>query len=361
MRSSGFWNMRAIAAEAYRNLASAEGRTLLLVLITAILVGSIAAAEVALVSKVTRFQQSFSEAGGYVLVVEAQTGIETASCKSLAEIDGIATSGGFRQSGHTALPQAVQTRLPLGTATSGFLATVDPAQQSHRTVVPDTAIGETIAKSFGITLNSTLHFADGVQQRVTDVLSSARNPSIGRAVIVVDDKYPTSDQCWVEVDRAVDEWAEDALLAMLAPIDTSSSVTRVVEAGDFAFNPIEEIRTRPQRIAWPFVGLLIAAVAWLTTWFRRSEFSIYRALGCGGMHIVALVLVEGFSVVIVGAAIGAAWGLALGSTVTGVSVDAELIRFALVVPLMTTSVALILTPIGALAASANILLLLKDR
>jgi hypothetical protein len=195
------WPVRALTVEAVRNLSAATARTGSLLLIVTLIIAGITVSEVAFLARADDHERQFSAAGGYVVIVEAPNDIDGSRCRTLEAVNGFASSGGVRQASRDALRKAPYSGLPLFRTTTGYLSILGARSYADEGVSSDIGVGETTASETGLVLGSIVSTVANRSGRVTHIVDSLRNESMGRALIVVDDQLEIVDECWAEAER----------------------------------------------------------------------------------------------------------------------------------------------------------------
>ncbi|MGK2965149.1 MAG: hypothetical protein ACSLFM_06040, partial [Tepidiformaceae bacterium] len=132
-----------------------------------------------------------------------------------------------------------------------------------------------------------------------------RNPQVARWALDVEPPSGIAAQCWVEMTRETYPSGLAALPAWFTSGDEPPNVIPYRRTDEFARDPAAEFAGRPQRLGWMVAGAMVVAMAWLMTWFRRSELGLYLALGTPRSAVVALLAAESWLLVMPAAV--AAW------------------------------------------------------
>lgn len=356
------WRIRDLIVDALRNLAGSPSRTLLLGVVAAGLIGALVFIELATTDDLLAFEKRFVDSGGNVVVAHSEEGLPADRCAALAAMPGIKRSGAVAPGPAVEVGQAPGTLFNTGTVTAGavelFTATPPPPISD---ITDRWVVGAAAADELGLTRDSWLAI-DNQQRQVGAVIDTAtRNPQIGRWILTIGPPTGTAQQCWIE-------YFPGATTGRIETIDTAFAgtpdavVTPWIRLDDFARNPIEELATRPQTNAWILAGLLLAAIAWITTWFRRSHIGLYRAVGTGPAALLILGTVEYGVPILIGAVAGSLWATAIWTaTTSGIPHHDQLIiayRTAASATLLATATAALLWPATAKESIAD---QLKDR
>ena len=133
------------------------------------------------------------------------------------------------------------------------------------------------------------------RELVTTVDPERRHPQVARWALEVVAPAGAMEQCWVEFTPG----AYDAGLASAGAVFATRAdppAARPYRGEDeFRRDAGADFRERPQGTGWVLGALLIGAVGWLMTWFRRPEIGLYLALGTRRMSLLFLSAVEGGS------------------------------------------------------------------
>lgn len=232
--------------------------------------------ELSFTADVKALEADFRAAGGYVAVVEGETGVGAGVCESLSAHPQVISAGGMRGGGEIRAASAPGTRFTRFEVTPGLVPIWDPDVKEISSG-PRYLVGEAAASELGLTSDGFVSTNEGQVVAVTVIDPSQRNQFASRAFL--DLTVPTGrlDQCWVEFRPRVFEGGLAWLPAVFA--EHQGQARRNVDRGQFATDPAQLLFNRPQRLGWMAIGAIATAVITLMALFRRSETAIYRAFG----------------------------------------------------------------------------------
>jgi hypothetical protein len=170
-------------------------------------------------------------------------------------------------------------------------------------------VGADAAQELGVVPGSWLGIEGTKPKQVGAVVDSEdRDPALNRWIAAVAAQIGLARECWVEFDAGVKTGRQETMFAMFTGPDVV--VQPVKRLDEFSRDPVGELAGRPQTIAWLYAGLLLALLGWLSSWFRRSDVGLYRAVGTGSPALLVIAAGEFVIPVVVGALGGALWALA---------------------------------------------------
>jgi hypothetical protein len=354
------WRLSSLARESLENVAANAIRASLLFVISGLLIGSIAYAELADVGDLRAFARDYREAGGFVAIARSERPFAAGPCAALAGHPDVLSSGAVLATSQQTFGSAPDSLFRTVTITEGIL----PVWSGSSAPAPSSAgsyiVGTAVASELGLKPGLHLLGPDGAIPVAQVIDTNRRNQEAVRAALTIAPPVGGTTECWAEFTPGAYEAGLAALPAVLATGDVEPNGIAYLRAGEFAVDLESELESRIQARGWPVVALLIAALFWIDAWFRRSEIGLYLAMSGGRSVVYVLVGVE--ALILIGASLvsGVTWAIAGQAIDSDVSWDA--VRIAMQSALQVALLALVLAPLGGLlVARANIASLLKDR
>lgn len=306
------WRLSDLLVDAVRNVTGARVRSALLALITAGLVGALVYTEFSTTDELLAFRDTFIDSGGNMFVAASEAGLASDRCAALASMEGVTGSAGIESGPPIETTAAPGTLFNTGGVTIGALGLFSSEPAGSATAVVDGwVIGASAASELGVTEGMWLAIGSATPRHVGTVIDAEiRNPRINRWIMTVQPPTGTVTECWIEFAAGVTSGRQETVNAVFADA-TNVIVVPWIRLDEFSRNPIAELAGRPQASAWIIAGLLIGAMGWLITWFRRSQIGLYRAVGTGPSALLVLGAVELGIPILSGALIGSLWAAAI--------------------------------------------------
>jgi hypothetical protein len=357
------WSFRALLGEALVNLRVNATRTLFLFAAVAVVCGSLALLELRQSSDLLDFQAGLVRSGGYVAVASVQGGISAAKCAALEGTPGVVAAGGVRSHGQATFATAPGVLFQSASITAGMVRTWDPAASREATspATPALVLGRAASDDLGVRSGLAV-VPEGESPVTVHVIDpSVRNPQASRWVLDIVPASGVVDECWVEFTPGAYVAGLAGLPARFSDASTEAVARPYLRQGDFARNPQQELSGRPQRYGWVVAAALLAGIALLAAWFRRTEIGLYIALGTSRSAIAVMFATEIWVVAAVSWGVSMLWVLAIAELL-GYNITFGAMGLAL---LTSSSCALavcaVAPPLCALVARGSIAGLLKDR
>lgn len=357
------WRLRDLVIEAARNVSGTPVRSILLGVVAAGVVAGLVFIELAFTQGLLDFQAGFEASGGHVVVASNDDGLPVGRCAALAGLDGIAAAAALDPGSPAETNVAPGTLFQTGRFTSGGLRVFTTGFAPQAAEVADRWIlGEAAADELGVEPGMWLA-VDGESRQVGAVVDTEqRNPQIARWILTVAPPVGQAAQCWVEYAPGAATGRIELVDTVFADTGDGLVVRPWIRLDEFSRDPIAELAARPQRTAWVAAGLLLAALVWLATWFRRADIGLYRAVGTGPAALLILGAVEAALPLTVGGLAGALWATATWAAVIGHMPNPDQVLVAVRAAASTLLVALTVAPLlGLLLARQSIAQQLKDR
>ncbi|MGH8873746.1 MAG: hypothetical protein ACRDVM_00615 [Acidimicrobiia bacterium] len=362
----------AIARESRLNLGFHSLVVLVLSLISCI---TLARLEVSTVTGLLSDVERFQEAGGFIMVAESEAGrLPGYRCGALATQPGVLRVGAVRRdapewesqqsSSKEAAVAALQAPgIPFGllTASPGMVPLWNPSVEMP--TGPGVVLGEAAAIELGLGVGDVLVPERGEAVPVVAVLDTElRNPSAMRKIIALTPPMAAVHECWVEFTPEAFNAAETVMNAVFSQeIATAVQIVPFRRPDELGASPSEKLLGRPHRNGWIGVALTMTASYWLTSWSRRSEWGLYRALGFRIHHLLLMAQLEVALLATAAFLGGVSWALA-SEVATGSLIQIEHVMLAVRSVWLCCALFGLLSP-GAVAAvgARSAAHLLKDR
>lgn len=358
------WRASSLAREAWRNVTANAVRSLVVVVIGAAAVGTLAFLDLHQAADLAAFVRDYTAAGGYVAVVSGQgERLSAGRCEQLNGLAHVVAAGGVRPLGTLSVASAPGVLFQSAAVTEGALRVWARASVAAATPgLPSYILGTAAANELGLRAGSYLAVAGQPVSRVSAVLDmQRRNPQAQRWLLEVTPASGTVDECWVELDRNGYQPGLASLAAWFATGSKEPVVRPYIRSGEFTRAPAQEFAERPQRFGWLVVGGLIGAVVLLSAWFRRAELGLYLAVGTSRLDLLGMLALESLLLVAAGAILGPGYAFAAERFVGG-SIPWDHARIALRSGGMGALLGLGLAPwLASAVARGNLAAMLKDR
>ncbi|WP_148286902.1 hypothetical protein [Curtobacterium sp. B18] len=269
-------------SEAWRNSAAGVTRWLLFVLLGSVAVVSVAAVDAGQAHSISTARESFDAAGGSVVVLAAESGIDGAACDSLRSVPGVVSSGAISPSQSNlelkALPGQPVPVYRVSGSFGDFSAL--PGLHPYSSIAIARDVAETLALSRGAVIPTS-------QGRMTvgDVYAWAddgRRAGLGYAVLERDPSSEPFDECWAELGPGADD--DQVLLASALGANT------ILSSQDAGFSQLNASlgRSGPDEHAYvarptarlPLVAFVLGGlIGFALLWPRRLETASARHAG----------------------------------------------------------------------------------
>ena len=355
------WRIASLIREALINLAANPMRAGFLFLVSAAMFGSLAFLELRQASDLLGFERSLIAAGGYVAVASGQGGLPAARCAALQVEPGVVAAGGVRAHGQVTFATQPGVLFQSASVTEGILRTWDPAWPPLANAGSSLVLGRAAADELGVRDGLVIAEAGDAPATVSVIDTNRRNAQAARWVLDVVPADGLVDECWVQFEPQAFEAGSAALAAELTVGSTEAVVRPYLRQGEFARNPAEELRDRPQRLGWAVVAALVAAVFVLAAWFRRAELGLYLALGSPRRALFVAFAAEAWVICALGWGISLLWAVALARAFD-YTVTAGALRLALLTSASCALAVIAVAPVlCTFVTRGNVASLLKDR
>lgn len=306
------WKLRDLLVESVRNVAGGRVRSVLLAGVTAGVIGALVFIELSTTNELLTFQEGFTDSGGNVFIAASEEGLASERCAALTSMEGVTGSASIEAGPPVETTIAPGTLFGTGEVTIGGLALFSPGTSASAVdVVDGWVIGKAAASELGVSQGMWIGIDGSAPRRVGTVIDTeTRNPRISRWLMSV--RAPTGNvsECWVEFAPGVTTGRQETLGAVFSD-SANVIVVPWIRLDEFSRDPVAELAGRPQASAWIVAGLLVGVMAWLVTWFRRSQIGLYRAVGTGPSTLLILGAVELGIPIVSGALIGGLWAVAI--------------------------------------------------
>jgi hypothetical protein len=304
------WRIRDLFRESVGNDAGSRGRTLILGGSALLVVGALFLSDLLVTGGILDFQRRYVESGGNLYIASSKSGLDAARCAALVSLPGVKGSAAVSPGPRARVLSEPGTLYWTGIVTMGAIRLLTTASTIQAVDLQGRVlVGADAAQELGVVPGSWLGIEGTKPKQVGAVVDSEdRDPALNRWIAAVAAPIGLARECWVEFDAGVKTGRQETMFAMFTGPDVV--VQPVKRLDEFSRDPVGELAGRPQTIAWLYAGLLLALLGWLSSWFRRSDVGLYRAVGTGSPALLVIAAGEFVIPVVVGALGGALWALA---------------------------------------------------
>lgn len=357
--SRGQWQTRELASEALRNVLASPVRLTLNVVLFASVFGGVAGLELVYSSAVLSTQRELNVRGANVVVLTAEDGASAARCDALRAVDGVLEAGALRMTAVDALQADPENRVQTAAATAGLVRIWNPELVYFAT---GWLAGQALARELAVGEGAFIGLMDARPAAIGGIIDGrARSPAIDRWLVSVVAPTGTSSECWVEFVAGAVHTAPGLLNAWFEGEASAVQLRPLLPLNEFSTDPARQLRERPQADAWLPIGIVMAAMAWLITWLRRAETTLYRGLDTRAIEVLLMTAVEWAVVVAISWALGVAWATAVTVTIHG-SIGVDQLQIALRSSGSAAAITMALAAFAALPIlRSSVVELLKDR
>lgn len=269
----------------------------------------------------------FQDAGAYVLRVRLEneigerTPIDTADCRSL-QIPGVVSSGLVFRLGELRLENAPGFSFAAVASEPGALRIITPA-------IARTPIGNSDSRIDALGVAGSALVAELLLDEATVVAvenvgrtlmlraESVRQGPFDRSLLVPRAMIPRGDECWIETEPGQFDDVQAAVGAAFTTVDSDVLVSRLLDSGEFTFEPVGELQSRPTRYLAAAGAAIVALLVALQLRGRRSDIGLYTTLAASKSAVVVIFWAEFALSIVVGSAIGLAWAFWYAATLMG--------------------------------------------
>lgn len=280
------WRPNELVREATRNIGP---RHLISgVLVTLLLTG------LALLSSSQAFssleQEADRQGAGSLVVLVAADGerpLNAATCESMNASAGVEAAGGIAAT-RPPPAQAFAGSAPVTTeyVTPHAIRVWDPTSTTATTVV-----GADLSATGAVGPGTVLLWPDGAQTRVASELTPSVPVTRLRSGVLVPRTTDTAlSECWVRMSPGAVDYG--VTLASYVFRDAGAQIVPFTTLSPGVKSPSQQWHAYADAQPWVVGALMLALVAGLTTWTRRTELAIYRAFGTGRAAITFMLLIE---------------------------------------------------------------------
>ena len=285
------WNGGALTREAFKNLTSRPGRTVILLGIALGGLLSVSLGDLYAARGVEAADRSLI-AHGYttVKVVADPDGVPAEACARLQGQQGVLAAGGVGKVGTVfagsspglSFWEAPSTGNVIG-ALTGTITT--PAGR------PGLLLSTELANQLGVGVGSYLNIS-GKPQAVAGIFPfGQRDELLGRIALIPSAPIGMLQACYVQFAPS-DYTAGASALAGAFDGLANVSVEGLIARGPNATNPATSWNQRSSRFGWLTAGLILGAVGLLAARSRYHELSVYLLTGSWRSEVAAMYLCE---------------------------------------------------------------------
>lgn len=355
------WRGRGLVGEALRNLIFAWPRSIGMVVLAAVLLGTLAYVEFSYAQRLITEHRDLVAQGRNVLVVRANGGLDAGRCDALAGVAGVLASGGIRPEGVVSLRHAPGTRFQLAAISDGAVSVIDPVRSKPVQRTTGWTLGAAAAAELGVGPGAVLTPTDMPPAPVSNILSAdSRFPELARSIIGIVAPSGVFEECWTEFMPGALAGGEGMLRYWFREAD-QLDVDGALPLNEFSRDLSAEFALRAVRYLWIVVAAVVFVLAGVVTWLRRTELALYRALGVSSAGLHLLAAVDAIVVFAVALVVGLGVAMVLHLTIA-VEWTAEVLATGLRSSVSATVLAAILAPLWIHVTSRTpIADALKDR
>jgi len=285
--------MRAAIRESLANLIFTPRRSLVMIALAVLLLGSTMVLESSNVAALLRDSASRVAQGEYVAVVSSAANEPTAklksdACELLGGLPGVRASGSIKRAAHIVFSTSPSQRIAHFEVSPGALQVLGSAPTEAELVV-----GGAIATDLGLLTSGILGIA-GADTRKALVLSepSIRTGLVDYAVMSVTPPSGYTDVCLVEFESTSPVDATIFISGLLQIPADSVQVKSLEGIEQLGPSPAYAYEKNLARLSW-----LITAPAFATLWLilsrsRRSELALYKSFGASPLFMAMMGICE---------------------------------------------------------------------
>ncbi|GIG41350.1 hypothetical protein [Cellulomonas phragmiteti] len=313
------WTARASWDEAIANLSRGGVLMVVLVGLTAGIVGVGLVADVHTADRVVQAERDYLAEGGDLLVARRQDAstIDVAACVAARRLTGVTASAAVTVTpGATGVVGRPEARQTVVAATDGVLDLLGLPVPGPDDVVVSTVVADRWQWSVGSRLQLLPDdVMPGLPRGVLTVSSVADlellSEGASTGLLVAAPGTGGADACFVRIGAQYREDVHAALPAVLGESATGAiTVADRLPAGALAADPAAAYDQRPTRWVGAAAGGVVGMVWVVVAWTRRGRAALYASIGVPWSGGVVLRWVEGLGVVVP----GVLWGVALAVT-----------------------------------------------
>lgn len=227
--------------------------------------------------------------------------LPASGCQALADSSAVVSAGGLALAGVDHLTKAPGDPVSVYSTTGAFARVIDPATAAGW----GGAVSASFATREGLETGHRYQLLRFGSIDVASTVDTSLRFAAASSAIFVPTPVADVDECWAELVPSAADQAQAIGTTALAGRGDAPVATRVLSIDDFTTSPAGLFESRASRFAWMW-SAVVAAVVWgLLLWTRRSELSLYRALGVSRGQLTYMQLVEGLAVAAVATALAA--------------------------------------------------------
>lgn len=305
MKTAGIWR------EVWRDLASGTARGSLFAFLLVLIMGALAAIDLAQVRSFTEQAEAYRDAGASISVLEAPNQIDGAACQALANIPGVNASGAIRlEEDRLTLSALPGAPVPLATVTPNFEKLLGVQTLSGGILLSD-QVAESVQAISGQAINTTK--GDTLVAGIYPYPADGRKPGFGYMAMLPSNENEPFDQCWAEVWPQSDQ-TRSLIYTALLPTKDSSNITlgQLNSSLGTAFSGISAYQNRITQYGFAVAGIAGIALGFVSVRIRRLEVASHLHAGIARKDqrrilfletaawvIVAAIVVESIAAIII--------------------------------------------------------------
>lgn len=342
------WRVRTVLSEAFSNVASSLGRSILLGVALSASLGALVWWELAYSEQVKDEAARYSEAGGYVVVMSGPQGVDGSRCATLAQAPDVVAAGAVRGVGLVSTAHAPSVSFQKLEVTTGAVLVWDP--EAEIPTEGGLLIGEAAAVELGLVTGSWIVAVGDQPTRSLVVDPSSRNRFAARSFLDLVAPFGRFDQCWIEVLPGAFNVRLQALPASVAPDEVEARP--LVDRGDFGPDPALAFAGRIQQWGWIPAGIVGTSMIALLALSRRAETAVYRAFGLSRPAVMVMQQAEVAMLVLASLVVGGIWAVLLHAA-TAQPPDLDQLAIATATATKAAALTVVLGPVISTAVAAG--------
>ncbi len=301
------WTIRVVAREILFNLWADGWRAMLVALVGAGLLFTVAIGEFHAGVSALQTRDALVEGGKYVFVVESPPAstdvsqmLDASRCLALEFRPHVLLAGGFDLGDPIVLARAPNVPLELARTVGsiGELWDVGYQPTGNTPVLVGAGVAEMLSVEQGVALG-----AEGQPISVTGVFHPIpRFPSANAWLGVSMDPSNQISECWIEFHPGAASAGSETLRAWFESAGLHVSVRPLLVGDEYTRDPARDFAARSNRQSWIAIGSVLGLLLAVVAWFKRADIALYKSLGFGKLLVGCMYSIQG-SIVLVAAAV----------------------------------------------------------
>jgi len=286
------WSTENVCREAWLALATRPLRTLLTVVVVAILLGTVFGVEARATNDALAESRRLDAAGQHVFRARptqavSEPVLNRATCDGLVRLSQIELAGGLTDLGSMDFPSAPETPLRVFEATGSFAAIVDESLKGPSSA----ALISTRAVRILGAASTTIELPGGRTVAFKPFDPKGRHPSSELMILL-----PTSEdlvqECWFLARPGSSATTANAVSLLLTTDAGPAAVGAILEPSATSVDPLRNYRDRSTRLLWVLSGLVGGLLLASLTIRDREQIALSRVLGATYLQAVGIGVVQ---------------------------------------------------------------------